>query len=72
MKYSFFILTKMKIVWVIIAFILAVFLHNLIFWLFRIEEPVFFIIAVIWIPAYLLVALCRTFWRYIRKHRKHK
>ena len=41
-------------------FFVSVLAHNLISGLLRIEEPVFFLIAVIGVPVYLLVSIAYT------------
>ncbi len=54
--HSFFFLSLKKFVFVIFLWIVFVVLHNLFYAIFGFEEVVFFIIAVIIIPLYLLIA----------------
>ena len=52
-----FLLNLKKLVWIIVMWIVAVLLHNLIYGLFGVEEPVFFSIAGTIIPLYFIISL---------------
>ena len=55
--HNFFLLNIKKLIWVVVAWIAAVLLHNLISGLLGIEGAVFFLIAVIIIPLYFIISL---------------
>ncbi len=64
---SIFLLTWKKTLLVLISWVIAVLLHNLVYGLFQgfferheTDEPFFFIIAMIVIPLYLLICLVYT------------
>lgn len=55
----------------ILSWILCVILHNAIYALFGFEEALFFIIAVIIIPIYIIVSLIYTIIKKIRSSNKN-
>ena len=78
MNWEKYLLLNVKKLFIVVgAFILAVLLHNLTYALFYDyfsrtggDEPVFFIIAVIVIPLYFLIAVGYTIFHHVRKRRK--
>ncbi|MEE9525115.1 MAG: hypothetical protein V3V78_00730 [Candidatus Woesearchaeota archaeon] len=64
---KYFLLNLKKLFMIIGAFILAVLLHNFISALIGIEEPVFFLIAVIIIPLYFLTTVGYTIFHHVKK-----
>jgi len=62
-----FLLTWKKAGLTIISFIAAVILHNLVSALLGMEEPVFFILANVIIPLYLLICIIYTIINKIKK-----
>ncbi len=52
-----FLLSLKKFIWLIVIWIVSVLLHNFVSALLGIEEPVFFLIAVIVIPLYFIISL---------------
>ena len=55
----------------VIAFVVSVILHNLLSASIGVEEPVFFIIAVIILPLYLIIAIIYSLIRAIvHRHRR--
>jgi hypothetical protein len=58
---SFFILNRKKVLIVIFTFFVSVLLHNLISGLLGVEEVLFFLMAVIIIPVYIVVSVVWTF-----------
>ncbi|MFH1503644.1 MAG: hypothetical protein ABIE36_03225 [Candidatus Diapherotrites archaeon] len=68
MKFDKYFLLNWRKVWVIVVgWFVAVMLHNVIFAIFGFEEAVFFIIAVILMPVYVLVVLIYSLICLIRK-----
>ncbi|TEB06033.1 hypothetical protein Psch_03075 [Pelotomaculum schinkii] len=72
---KYLLLTFKRLLWIIGAWIAAVFLHNAIYALFYSffsetngDEPVFFIIAVVVIPLYFVISLIYTVFRKFSKH----
>jgi hypothetical protein len=65
-----FSLTFKKTGLIILAWILAIILHNLFFALFNIEEAAFFILATIVIPLYFLACLFYSIWKLIKTKRQ--
>lgn len=73
-KYRFdkyFLLNWKKLYLVVIAWIVAVVMHNFVYGLFKAyfdahggDEPFFFIIAIFIIPAYFLISFIYTLYRY--------
>ncbi|MBU2104204.1 MAG: hypothetical protein KKF67_00295 [Nanoarchaeota archaeon] len=59
-------LTWMKFFILIIVWVVCILLHNLFYAIFRYEEPVFFIIAVILIPLYFFVSFVYTLVQKVR------
>jgi hypothetical protein len=71
---NFFLLTWKKVLWIIIAWIAAVLLHNFVYGLFKGffdrtggDEPFFFLIAVVVIPLYLFISIVYTIVLRIKK-----
>ncbi len=64
---KYLLLSWKKILIMIAAVLLSVFLHNVISGLFDIEEVVFFILAVIIIPLYFIISVVYTFMIIIKK-----
>jgi len=64
---KYLLLSWKKILIMIAAVLLSVFLHNAISVLFDIEEVVFFIIAVIITPLYFIISVVYTFMIIIKK-----
>ncbi len=71
---KYFLLNWKKVLIIIIAWILAVILHNLTYALFYDffsstggDEPVFFIIAVIIIPLYFIISIVYTITHKLKK-----
>jgi hypothetical protein len=56
----YFLLSGKKLAYAFVAWIVAIILHNLVSALLGIEEPVFFLIAVVIIPLYFLISLVYT------------
>ncbi|PJC45220.1 hypothetical protein CO037_02630 [Candidatus Pacearchaeota archaeon CG_4_9_14_0_2_um_filter_30_8] len=56
-----------KILWIILAWIGAVILHNAFYGVFGVEEAVFFILATIVIPLYFLVFVVYNLVKKLRK-----
>ncbi len=54
---KWFLLSWKRFLWIILAWFAAVILHNLVSALLGIEEAVFFIIAVIILPLYLIISV---------------
>ncbi len=75
MKYDkYFLLSFKRVLWIIGLWIAAVVLHNAVYALFYSyftetngDEPIFFIIAVILIPLYVIVSVFYTLIRYLIK-----
>lgn len=69
-------LTWRKLLAILAAWVLSVVLHNVVYGLFRDrfgpdgDEPVFFLIAVVVIPVYLLVSLVYTVFSLAAKRRQ--
>jgi len=68
------LLTWKKILLILVAWVYAVLLHNLVYGLFKDyfdrhggDEPFFFLIAIIVIPLYVLISLIYTIIFYIKK-----
>jgi hypothetical protein len=55
-----FLFTGKKLIYIFLSFVVAVIIHNFFYALFGFEEAVFFIIAVIVIPIYLITSLIYT------------
>jgi len=55
---------------IILSFIVAVVLHNLIYGIFGIEEAFFFILAVFVIPVYFLISVGYTIFHHVKRIRK--
>ena len=64
---KYLLLSWKKILIMIAAVLLSVFLHNAISVLFDIEEVVFFIVAVIITPLYFIISVVYTFMIIIKK-----
>ncbi len=64
---KYLLLNAKNLVIIIISFIVAIVLHNLISGLFNIEEAVFFILAVIVIPLYFLVSVGYTIFHHVKR-----
>jgi hypothetical protein len=79
---SIFLLTSKKLLLILVSWVVAVVLHNLVYGLFQdffdrheTDEPFFFIIAIIVIPLYLLICLVYTGVYYSKikpKEKSHK
>ena len=54
---GFFMLTWKKFIITLIIWLVVVLLHNFISGMFQYEETIFFIIAIVLIPAYLVIAV---------------
>ncbi len=78
---NIFLFTSKKILLILISWVVAVLLHNLVYGLFQdffdrhgTDEPFFGIIAMIVIPLYLLICLVYTgvyyIWIKIKPHKK--
>jgi len=67
---KYLLLTIKKIGIIVVLFIIAVLLHNFISGWIGVEEPVFFIIAVIVIPVYFLIAVGYTIFHHVKKRKK--
>lgn len=67
---KYFLLDLKKLGIVILAFIIAVILHNVISGLLKVEEPIFFILAVIAIPGYFIIMVSYTIIYNFRKTKK--
>lgn len=72
---KYLLLTFKRLLWIIGAWIAAVFLHNAIYALFYSfftknngDEAFFFIVATIIIPLYFVVSLVYTVYRKLTKH----
>ncbi|MFA5857031.1 MAG: hypothetical protein WC867_06730 [Candidatus Pacearchaeota archaeon] len=50
----------------VIAEIISIIFHNLIYGIFKIEEPFFFIIAVIIIPLYVIISIIYTSFEFLK------
>ncbi len=66
---NFFLLSWKKLGILIVSFFASIVLHNLISGLMKIEEALFFIIAIVIIPVYFLIAILLTTADYLRKKR---
>ena len=66
---KYILLDKKKLFYICVAWIIAVILHNLIYALFQVEEALLFIIAVIIIPIYLIIAISYTLLKFLRKNK---
>jgi|TARA_B100002003_G_C13930677_1_gene452114 membrane protein DedA with SNARE-associated domain len=64
---KYLLLNWKKILIIIVAWFLAVILHNAFYAVFNIEEAVFFIIAVIIIPIYVIISIIYTIISKIKK-----
>lgn len=64
---KYFLLNWKKIITIIIAWILAVILHNAVYAIFNIEEAVFFLLAVIVIPLYFIISVVYTIINKVKK-----
>lgn len=62
-----FLLTWKKALIIIVLEISGILLHNLISGLFKIEEPVFFILAVTVIPVYLITSIVYSLIYFVKK-----
>ena len=60
----FFLLDWNNLIILFVAEVISIIFHNLIYSIFNIEEPVFFFLAVIIIPLYLLISIIYTFFEY--------
>lgn len=74
-----FLLTWKKVLLILVAWVVAVLLHNFVYGLFKEffnshggDEPFFFIIAVIVIPFYLFVSFVYTIVYFIMKRAQKK
>lgn len=63
----YFLLDLKKIGLIILSWVLAVVLHNVVSGVLGVEEALFFIIAVLVIPVYLVVAIIYTLYRGVKK-----
>lgn len=70
--HKFLILNKKKSIWVIIAWIVSVLLHNFISALTGFEEAFFFIIAVIVIPLFFIISVIYTIIKLIKNKKENK
>lgn len=61
-----------KSTFIVLAWVFSVILHNIINGLFAVKEWVFFIIAVIIIPAYVFASLIYTGYRMAKKKMKNR
>ena len=64
---KFFLLSWKKVLLIIVSWFLAVILHNVVSGLLGVEEPVFFITAVIIIPLYTLIVFTYSAIIYVAK-----
>ena len=64
---KYFFLSGKKLLFIILAWVVSVVLHNAFYALFGIEEAVFFLIAVIVIPLYLIISVVYTLFKFIKK-----
>ena len=64
---KYFLLSWRKVWMVVVGWFVAVMLHNLVYALFGFEEALFFIIAVIAIPIYVLFVLIYNVVKLVRK-----
>jgi len=70
---KYFLLNWKKVLIIVVAWFLAVILHNMIYafimYFFKVdfEEPVFFILAVIIIPLYFITAIIYTIIKKLKK-----
>jgi len=69
-KYLFLNIRKTGII--ILAFVIALAFHNLIYALSGLEEPVFFLLATLVIPFYFLISIIYTIFHHVKKHLKKK
>lgn len=69
---KYFLIDLKKLAIIIIAFIAAVILHNLISGIFGFEESVFFLLAVIVIPIYFVIMVAYTVFHHTSKVFKKK
>jgi hypothetical protein len=67
-KYLLLDLKKVGII--IVSFIVAAVLHNLIYGIFNIEEAVFFLLAVFVIPLYFVISVGYTVFHHVKKKKK--
>jgi len=68
MKFNTLFLFSWKKLWIaVVAGFIATILHNVASALLGVEEPVFFLIAVILVPLYLIIFIIYNLIRYFRK-----
>ena len=69
---KYFLLSKSKIFYIILAFIATIVIHNAIYGLTKFKEPLFFMIAVTIIPAYVITTVFYTILHHggMKKHKK--
>ena len=69
---KYLLLDLKKLVIIIVSFMVAVLLHNIISALIAVEEAVFFILAVFVIPLYFLISVGYTIFHHVKRAKKKK
>ena len=69
-KYLYLNIRKLGII--VLTFIIALLIHNFFYYLFDIEEPIFFLLATFVIPIYFLVSVIYTIFHHVRRRLKKK
>ena len=64
---KYLLLNWKKVGWVVLAWFISVVLHNLWYALFNFEEAVFFLIAVIILPLYIIVLIIYSLFNIIKR-----
>ena len=64
---KYFLINWDTLLSIIVAWAVAVFMHNLIYSIWKIEEPFFFVVGVFIIPLYLIVSLFYSIYHYRNK-----
>jgi hypothetical protein len=65
---KYFLLDIKKLGIIVLSFIGALVLHNLIYGWFKVEEPFFFILAIIVVPVYFLIAVSYTIFHHVKRY----
>ena len=69
---KYFLLDKKKSMLIIVLWIVSVLLHNIVSAILGVEEPVFFILAVIVIPIYAIASILYTLYSFVNKRWRKK
>ncbi|MBD3249885.1 hypothetical protein GF336_07600 [Candidatus Woesearchaeota archaeon] len=67
---KYLLLNGKKIVMFLGAFILAVLIHNFFYAITGIEEAVFFLLAVVVIPLYLIISILYTIFHHVKRRKR--